>query len=78
MLAILVLITRYVIEFANQVIIELGRHDVYPWFYPEWVKPTARLVSLTVPFVENPTDICCCTPPLPWAMTYPGAQSNRC
>ncbi|NMF84587.1 mechanosensitive ion channel family protein [Nodosilinea sp. P-1105] len=48
MLAILVLVTRYVIEFANQVIIELGRHDVYPWFYPEWVQPTVRLVSLLI------------------------------
>ncbi|NJL49454.1 MAG: mechanosensitive ion channel family protein [Leptolyngbyaceae cyanobacterium SM2_5_2] len=48
MLAILALITYYVIEFARQVIIELGRHDVYPWFYPEWVQPTIRLVSLLI------------------------------
>ncbi|HIK46451.1 MAG TPA: mechanosensitive ion channel family protein [Leptolyngbyaceae cyanobacterium M65_K2018_010] len=47
-LAVLVMITYYVIEFAKQVITELGRHDVYPWFYPEWVQPTIRLVSLLI------------------------------
>jgi small-conductance mechanosensitive channel len=48
MLAIFALITYYVIEFAKQVIVELGRHDVYPWFYPEWVQPTIRLVSMLI------------------------------
>jgi small-conductance mechanosensitive channel len=47
-LVIFALITYYVIEFAKQVIVELGRHDVYPWFYPEWVQPTIRLVSMLI------------------------------
>jgi small-conductance mechanosensitive channel len=48
MLAVLAMVTYYVIEFAKQVIIELGRHDVYPWFYPEWVQPTIRLATLLI------------------------------
>lgn len=48
MLGVLALITYYVIEFAKQVIIELGRQDVYPWFYPEWVSPTIRLATFFI------------------------------
>ncbi|MFH7245320.1 MAG: mechanosensitive ion channel family protein [Spirulina sp.] len=48
MLGILALVTYYVIEFAKQVIIELGRQDVYPWFYSEWVKPTIRLATFLI------------------------------
>jgi small-conductance mechanosensitive channel len=48
MLGVIALVTYYVIEFARQVILELGRHDVYPWFYPEWVQPTIRLVALLI------------------------------
>jgi small-conductance mechanosensitive channel len=47
-LSILALLTYYVIEFTKQVIIELGRQDVYPWFYPEWVQPTIRLATFLV------------------------------
>ncbi|WOD41164.1 mechanosensitive ion channel family protein [Nodosilinea sp. E11] len=48
MIGVIALLTYYVIEFARQVIIELGRHDVYPWFYPEWVQPTVRLAALLI------------------------------
>ncbi|MFQ4140393.1 mechanosensitive ion channel family protein [Nodosilinea sp. PGN35] len=48
MLGVIALVTYYVIEFARQVIVELGRHDVYPWFYPEWVQPTNRLAMLLI------------------------------
>ncbi|WP_228037808.1 mechanosensitive ion channel family protein [Nodosilinea sp. LEGE 06152] len=48
MIGVIGLVTYYVIEFARQVIIELGRHDVYPWFYPEWVQPTIRLATLLI------------------------------
>lgn len=48
MIGVIILVTYYVIEFARQVIIELGRHDVYPWFYPEWVQPTIRLATLLI------------------------------
>lgn len=48
MLGILAIVTYYVIEFAKQVIIELGRQDVYPWFYPEWVNPTIRLATFLI------------------------------
>jgi len=41
-------ITYYLIGFAAQVIAELGRADVYPWFYPEWVQPTIRLMALLI------------------------------
>lgn len=47
-LAIIVFITNYVIDFAKLVIGELGRDDAYSWFYPEWVNPTTRLVSLGI------------------------------
>jgi small-conductance mechanosensitive channel len=47
-LAFIAVITYYVIEFAKQVILELGRQDVYPWFYPEWVQPTNRLATLLI------------------------------
>lgn len=48
MIAVIVAITYYAIQFAMQVISELGRHDVYPWFYPEWVQPTNRLTTLLI------------------------------
>ncbi|MGB3201179.1 MAG: mechanosensitive ion channel family protein [Nodosilinea sp.] len=48
MIGMIAVITHYVIEFARQVIVELGRHDVYPWFYPEWVQPTVRLAILLI------------------------------
>lgn len=38
-------ITYYAIEFAKLVISELGRDNVYPWFYSEWIEPTIRLVA---------------------------------
>jgi small-conductance mechanosensitive channel len=47
--AIIVLIaflTYYIIQFAKLVIIELGRDDAYPWFYPEWIAPTNRLAIM--------------------------------
>lgn len=47
-LTFIAIITYYVIEFAKQVILELGRQDVYPWFYPEWVPPTNRLATLLI------------------------------
>jgi small-conductance mechanosensitive channel len=43
---IIALVTHYIIQFAKLVIAELGRDDAYPWFYPEWVSPTTRLVKL--------------------------------
>lgn len=48
LLGVLALLTYYVIEFAKQVIVELGRQDVYPWFYPEWVRPTIRLATFFI------------------------------
>ena len=47
-IGIIVLITVYVIEFAKLVISEVGRDDAYPWFYPEWVQPTNRLVTFLI------------------------------
>ncbi|MDX2241232.1 MAG: mechanosensitive ion channel [Leptolyngbyaceae cyanobacterium bins.302] len=47
-IGIIAFITNYVIDFAKLVIIELGRDDAFSWFYPEWVKPTIRLVSLCI------------------------------
>ncbi|WP_071527417.1 mechanosensitive ion channel family protein [Nodosilinea nodulosa] len=48
MIGVIAVITYYVIQFAKQIITELGRHDVYPWFYPEWVQPTIRLATLLI------------------------------
>ncbi|MEO1069398.1 MAG: mechanosensitive ion channel family protein, partial [Cyanobacteria bacterium J06638_6] len=47
-IAVIGVITYYIIQFVKQVIIELGRHDVYPWFYSEWVQPTIRLATLLI------------------------------
>ncbi|MBE9140431.1 mechanosensitive ion channel [Nodosilinea sp. LEGE 07088] len=47
-IAMIMVITYYIVQFAKQVIIELGRHDVYPWFYPEWIQPTIRLATLLI------------------------------
>lgn len=45
-IVIIVVLTYYVIQFAKLVITELGRDDAYPWFYPEWIQPTNRLVTI--------------------------------
>ncbi|MFB2882197.1 mechanosensitive ion channel family protein [Floridanema aerugineum] len=47
-IGIIALLTIYVIEFAKLVISELGRDDAYPWFYPEWIQPTNRLVTFLI------------------------------
>lgn len=47
-LAIIAFITNYVIDFAKLVVSELGRDDAFTWFYPEWIGPTSRLVSLCI------------------------------
>jgi len=47
-IVIIVFITNYVIDFAKLVVSELGRDDAFTWFYPEWVEPTTRLVSLCI------------------------------
>ena len=48
MLAVIALIAYYAIQFAEQVIIELGRPSVYPWFYEEWIQPTNRLAMFLI------------------------------
>ncbi|MEM1293514.1 MAG: hypothetical protein AAGH67_18790 [Cyanobacteria bacterium P01_H01_bin.162] len=48
MLAVIALIAYYAIQFAEQVIIELGRPGVYPWFYEEWIQPTNRLAMFLI------------------------------
>jgi small-conductance mechanosensitive channel len=47
-IGIIVFVTIYIIEFAKLVISELGRDDAYPWFYPEWINPTNRLVTFLI------------------------------
>lgn len=47
-IAIIVFVTSYMIKFAKLVIIELGRDDAYPWFYPEWIRPTVRLATFLI------------------------------
>ena len=44
-LVILGLFTYYLLGGVRQIIVELGREDAYPWFYPEWIRPTIRLVT---------------------------------
>jgi small-conductance mechanosensitive channel len=48
MIVIITFLTYYVIQFAKLVIIELGRDDAYPWFYPEWIRPTIRLATFLI------------------------------
>lgn len=53
-LVIIVLIgvlTQYIIQFVKLVITELGRDDAYSWFYPEWIQPTNRLVTVLLVIV---------------------------
>lgn len=45
---IIAIFTHYVIQFAKLVITELGRGDAYTWFYPEWIRPTQRLVTMLI------------------------------
>lgn len=44
-LTIIIVLAYYAIGFSKLVIAELGREETYPWFYPEWVQPTSRLVT---------------------------------
>ncbi|MBV9386172.1 MAG: mechanosensitive ion channel family protein [Chroococcidiopsidaceae cyanobacterium CP_BM_ER_R8_30] len=45
-ITIVVFFTYFFIQFAKLVISELGRDDIHPWFYPEWIQPTKRLVTM--------------------------------
>lgn len=45
-IALIAIFTHYIIQFVKLVIIELGRDDAYPWFYPEWIQPTIRLATI--------------------------------
>lgn len=47
-LTIIVVLAYYAIEFSKLVIAELGREEIYSWFYPEWVQPTSRLVMFLI------------------------------
>lgn len=48
MIAVIAVIAYYAIQFARQVITELGRPGAYPWFYEEWIQPTIRLITLMI------------------------------
>lgn len=45
-IAFIVFLTYYIIQFTKLVITELGRDDAYPWFYQEWIEPTNRLAII--------------------------------
>lgn len=45
---LIVIITKYLIGFATLVIFEIGRSSRYDWFYPEWTRPTIRLVAILI------------------------------
>ncbi|MGG6263737.1 mechanosensitive ion channel family protein [Leptolyngbya sp. AN03gr2] len=45
-IALIAIFTYYAIQFVKLVILELGRDDVYSWFYPEWIQPTNRLATI--------------------------------
>jgi small-conductance mechanosensitive channel len=47
-IAIIAFLTYYAIGLAKLIIIELGRDDAYPWFYPEWIRPTIRLAIFLI------------------------------
>ena len=48
MLGFIAVIAYYLVQFAQQVITELGRPGAYPWFYEEWVQPTNRLALFLI------------------------------
>jgi len=45
---LIAIITKYLIGFATLVIFEIGRSNHYDWFYPEWTRPTIRLVAILI------------------------------
>jgi small-conductance mechanosensitive channel len=47
-IGLIAVLTHYMTQFVKLIIIELGRDDVYPWFYPEWIQPTNRLAMILI------------------------------
>ncbi|MGF1494448.1 MAG: mechanosensitive ion channel family protein [Microcoleaceae cyanobacterium] len=47
-IALIIIITYYVVGFAHLVILDLGQSDTCPWFYPEWIQPTTRIVTFLI------------------------------
>lgn len=47
-IGLIAVLTHYITQFVKLVIIELGREDVYSWFYPEWIQPTNRLATILI------------------------------
>ncbi|MBV8885526.1 MAG: mechanosensitive ion channel family protein, partial [Chroococcidiopsidaceae cyanobacterium CP_BM_RX_35] len=45
-IAIVICLTYFFIQFSKLVISELGQDNAYPWFYPEWIQPTKRLAAM--------------------------------
>ncbi len=48
MIAVIIVLTYYIIGFVHLVITELGKNEIYSGFYSEWIQPTKRLATFLV------------------------------
>jgi small-conductance mechanosensitive channel len=44
-IAIIGVLTYFILGFIKLVIVELGRDNAYSWFYPEWIQPSNRIAT---------------------------------
>ncbi len=45
---IIIIITREIVGFVKLLFNEIERGNLLPWFYPDWIKPTYRLVFFVI------------------------------
>jgi small-conductance mechanosensitive channel len=47
-IALVMIVTYYVLQFVKFIFVQLGRARDIPWFYPEWAEPTYKLATFLV------------------------------
>lgn len=47
-IALVIIITYYLLQFVKFIFVQLGRARDIPWFYPEWAEPTYKLATFLV------------------------------
>ncbi|NMF61796.1 mechanosensitive ion channel family protein [Brasilonema octagenarum UFV-OR1] len=48
MIAVIIVVTYYILRFTRLVLKALGRDRTFPWFYPEWAEPTYKLATFLI------------------------------
>lgn len=46
--AFIAVATSYILRFTRLLFVQLGRDQAFPWFYPEWTKPTQKLATVLI------------------------------